>query len=500
STTAQNTILGSGFADLSDFNCVAAGKENDANAKTAKAITNDLGNNIDQDGACGLSASGDQTKVDPKLTSIAENGGPIPTQALLHGSAAIDGGNDAACPATDARGTTRPQGTHCDVGAFEAVLLGAPSATTEPPQGITASAATLEATINLTGEAGGFRFLWGLSAGALTEETPETAAGAISSATPEREELPGLSANTTYFYKAVADNASASTQAGNVRSFTTPAAGPVISEASATAITETTAKIDITINPGGADTEYRVEYGHDNSYGQHTEFTDIGAASSPQEVEVPLTGLEAGSTYHFDVVAKNSVEPGGVSSEDRQFTTEPEGGAPRGPEISEVSVASVSETTAKIGLTINPDGADTKYRIDYGSEDPFEEDTEFVDIGSGHTPKHLEATLTELEPATTYHFIVEAENEQSDGSETSAEMEFTTASEGSQPGPPLVSEAKVASTTLTSATLEFSIDPDGADTTYVVKYGPGSPPTQETAPVDIGATHGVQHITRTLTG
>jgi hypothetical protein len=499
-TTVQNTIIGSGFSDNADYDCVAAGKENGANAKTAKAITTDLGNNIDQDGVCELSASGDKTSVDPKLAPIAANGGPVPTQALLHGSAALDAGNDTACPAKDARGTARPQGTHCDIGAFEAVLFGAPSATTEPFQGLTASAATLEATINLAGEAGGFHFLWGTSIGALTEETPETAAGAISSDTSESEELSGLSANTTYFYKAVADNASASTQAGNVRSFTTSAAGPVISEASATAITETTAKIDITINPGGADTEYRVEYGPDSSYGQHTEFADIGAASSPQEVEVPLTGLQAGSSYHFDVVARNSVEPGGVSSGDQQFSTEPEGGSPGTPAISGVSVASVTETTAKIDLTINPDGSDTKYRIEYGSEGSFEESTAFVDIGSGHTPKHLETTLTELEPETTYRFAVEAENEQSDGGEYSAEMEFTTASEAPQPGPPLVSEAKVASTTLTSATLEFAIDPDGADTTYVVKYGAGSPSTQETAPVDIGAAHGVQHITRTLTG
>ncbi len=400
STSVQNTILGSGFADEKNFNCIAAGENSEDESTPAKAITTDLGNNIDQDGACGLNASGDKSETDPKLAPIAENGGPTATQALLHASPAIDAGNDAACPAIDQRGTSRPQGTHCDIGAFEAVLLGAPTATTESAQGITATVATLEAKINLTGEAGGFRFQWGLSEGALNEATSEAAAGVISSDTAEGEELSGLNAHTTYFYKAVADNASASTLASNVKSFTTPAAAPQIIEASATSITETTAKIDITINPGGADTEYRVEYGPSESYGEHTEFVDIGSASTPQEAEVPLAGLEAERNYHFDVVAKNSVAPGGVHSEDRQFTTEPEGGSPEGP----------------------------------------------------------------------------------------------------QPGPPLVSEVKLAATTPTSATIEFSIDPDGADTEYVIKYGPGSPPTQETSPVDIGATPGLQHITRTLTG
>jgi PKD repeat protein len=40
--------------------------------------------------------------------------------ALLSGSVAIDGGDDAACASTDQRGIARPQGNHCDVGAFEA--------------------------------------------------------------------------------------------------------------------------------------------------------------------------------------------------------------------------------------------------------------------------------------------------------------------------------------------------------------------------------------------
>jgi hypothetical protein len=107
--------------------------------------------------------------------------------------------------------------------------------------------------------------------------------------------------------------------------------------------------------------------------------------------------------------------------------------------------------------------------------------------------------LTGLEPQTTYHFVVEAENTQTDGGVFSEEKEFKTAEE-SHAGPPVVSEVKLASVTETTATLEFSIDPAGADTTYVIKYASGSAPARETAPADIGATPGAQHITRTLTG
>lgn len=40
---------------------------------------------------------------------------------LQTGSPAINAGNNTACPATDLRGVPRPQGTTCDIGAYEAV-------------------------------------------------------------------------------------------------------------------------------------------------------------------------------------------------------------------------------------------------------------------------------------------------------------------------------------------------------------------------------------------
>jgi CSLREA domain-containing protein len=64
--------------------------------------------------------------VDAKLGALAENGGPTPTHALLAGSPAIDAGNPAApgsgggaCEGIDQRGTSRPGGSRCDIGAFE---------------------------------------------------------------------------------------------------------------------------------------------------------------------------------------------------------------------------------------------------------------------------------------------------------------------------------------------------------------------------------------------
>ena len=61
---------------------------------------------------------------DPLLGPLQDNGGPTQTMALLSGSAAIDAANDAICATPpvnnrDQRGVTRPQGPHCDIGAYE---------------------------------------------------------------------------------------------------------------------------------------------------------------------------------------------------------------------------------------------------------------------------------------------------------------------------------------------------------------------------------------------
>ncbi len=56
---------------------------------------------------------------DPLLGALGNYGGFTQTMPLQAGSSAIDTGNDAVCPATDQRGVSRPQGAHCDIGAYE---------------------------------------------------------------------------------------------------------------------------------------------------------------------------------------------------------------------------------------------------------------------------------------------------------------------------------------------------------------------------------------------
>ena len=60
-----------------------------------------------------------QNSIDPRLGPLQDNGGPAKTHAILSGSPAIDAAANATCPSTDQRGTSRPKGAACDIGAYE---------------------------------------------------------------------------------------------------------------------------------------------------------------------------------------------------------------------------------------------------------------------------------------------------------------------------------------------------------------------------------------------
>ena len=251
-TIVGSTIIGAGFADGTDFACLPSGRWTDDfnDVPVGQAITNDDGNNFDQDGHCGFDGNGDIANADPRLALIADNGGPTRTQALLAGSQAIGNANELECPATDQRDITRDG--PCDIGAFNTRPTSVPpTPSTSEAGNITDSSADLHGTINLSGDAGGFHFLWGLSQDDLLNSTSVQGAGIVDSDTFEAQTLGGLNPGTQYFYKIVADNSSGSTPdtASDIKSFTTNPDPPQVFQASANNVTDSTADLAFTINP-----------------------------------------------------------------------------------------------------------------------------------------------------------------------------------------------------------------------------------------------------------
>jgi hypothetical protein len=103
---------------------------------------------------------GNITSGDPLLGPLQNNGGPTMTRLPLAGSPAIDGGIAAICAAVDQRGTTRPQGVGCDIGAVEVVatppVLSLPDDLTLEATGPGGAVATFSATaVDYAGDAAG---------------------------------------------------------------------------------------------------------------------------------------------------------------------------------------------------------------------------------------------------------------------------------------------------------------------------------------------------------
>jgi CSLREA domain-containing protein len=122
---------GQGYAAISDQtsigrarlrNTIVAGNTSAAgpgDCNVQQQIIQSTGHNLDSDGSCFLTSTGDLPKHNPRLGPLAHNGGSTETQALLPGSPAIDAGAEDGCPQQDQRGVARPQGAGCDIGAYE---------------------------------------------------------------------------------------------------------------------------------------------------------------------------------------------------------------------------------------------------------------------------------------------------------------------------------------------------------------------------------------------
>ncbi len=217
---------------------------------------------------------------------------------------------------------------------------------------------------------------------------------------------------------------------------------------------------------------------------------EIGATPGPQSLTQTLTGLQPGKTYHFNVVATNSVEPKGVSGGDQSFTTE--SNAPLGATGKSVSGTAGVKLSATVATftDADPNGVVSDYTasINWGDGTASTAGTVSAATGGGFEVKgsHTYATAGQYTTTVTINDVGGAK--------------ATATSNANIAGPPAVSNVTVLSVTETTAKIGFTINPNGAATTYTIEYGPTTSYGQKTAPVNIGATPGPQPLTLTITG
>jgi subtilase family serine protease len=96
---------------------------------------------------------------------------------------------------------------------------------------------------------------------------------------------------------------------------------PTVVTQAASAVTQTSASLNATVNPNGGEvSECKLEYGTTSSYGSSAPCASLpGSGTSATAVSASVTGLATSTTYHFRISATN---PGGTSTgSDEKFTT-----------------------------------------------------------------------------------------------------------------------------------------------------------------------------------
>jgi Glycosyl hydrolase family 76 len=94
---------------------------------------------------------------------------------------------------------------------------------------------------------------------------------------------------------------------------------PSVSTGGASSITQSGATVSGTVNPNGQSTTYSFQYGTTTSYGATTASQAAGSGTTAVNVSTNLTGLTAGTTYHYRITATNA--SGTAHGSDLTFTT-----------------------------------------------------------------------------------------------------------------------------------------------------------------------------------
>jgi hypothetical protein len=215
-------------------------------------------------------------------------------------------------------------GTIKTCGAYNVAVRVPPSAATNPVDEVTINGARAQASINEESEDTTFRFVYGLTQ-TYTDATATSAlAGSPDNATHSvSAKLGPLAADTEYHFAIEITYGAngafpGATVLGADRTFRT-AAAPTATTGNATGIGIGGATVHGSVNPGGATTKARFEFGKTTAYGSSTVNDLVGDDRNAHPVEAALGGLEPGTTYHYRVVATQGSTV--VNGADQTFTT-----------------------------------------------------------------------------------------------------------------------------------------------------------------------------------
>jgi hypothetical protein len=249
----------------------------------------------------------------------------------------------------------------------------------------------------------------------------------------------GLATGRVYHVRLVAtSDAGASRGADQI--FTLGAV-PAATSSSAVAVTASSATLRGTVDPNGQDTSWHFEYGTSTSYGSATPTSQVSAATKSVSVTAAATGLAAGTTYHFRVVATNA--SGTTDGADRTFTTRA-----AAPAATTGPAQGVGGTGATLTGTVDPRGRSTSWYFEYGTTTSYGSRTP-TRSESGTGARGISAGISGLSAGATYHFRLVASN--SAGTTRGTDGSFRTASAAVTIRPPALLTTYGRAVTLSGA-------------------------------------------------
>jgi uncharacterized delta-60 repeat protein len=294
----------------------------------------------------------------------------------------------------------------------------APQVTTGSATGIVRTGAVLNGMVNPYSLPTTAHFEYGLTT-SYGSTTADAALGNAYTGVTTSSIISGLTDNTLYHYRLVATSAAGTTYGADA-TFTTAPNPPLAFTGDASNVSATGATLVGTVLPNGRDTTAYFEFGLTTVYGTQTNSQLVTSSATIENVFAPLTGLTAGATYHFRLVAINAGSPIPITGLDKTFVAQ----APP-PVVTLGAVAPLTTTSVSLSGTVNANGATTQIFFDYGTDgNTFPNSvTATPTTASGTSTIAVSGSFTSLSQGVTYYYRLRAVN--AGGTSLSSVASFT---------------------------------------------------------------------------
>ena len=364
--------------------------------------------------------------------------------------------------------------------SFRTSIALPPSIISQATSAITASAATIGASVHPQGTPTEVYFEWGATTN-LGSVTGMRFPSPLVSPISVTWGLTGLTANTTYYFRAVASNMGGS-NVGGIASFKTT--GPVATTLNATNIGSFKATLAGIAHPPGGVRAY-FEYGQSAGYGSFTS-TQTVSISGTSYVTATISNLLDYTDYHFRLVVITNSTP--VYGDNRTFRTIITPAV-----VVTLHATNVTGTNANLVGTVTPNSLVGAFLVSFeiGTTISYGQSTVMANTSGGISPNPVQIPVSNLNPGMLYHFRLKFDKVQTGETYYGSDQTFTTLHI-----PTAVTEPATVATNI--ITLNGWVNPNGAPANVRFAWGPttayGSTTSVQvlpsgSVPVPVSATH-----------